>query len=100
MATVMWLRLTILRQVPTVSTGKILVNVKASGVNPADWEIPERILPADGSVRMSNKPLGIIPYYYNLEYYNFGNYLFFWSTTCNFSIKLVWHFLTSIDKAR
>jgi NADPH:quinone reductase-like Zn-dependent oxidoreductase len=27
--------------VPTVSTGKILVNVKASGVNPADWKIRE-----------------------------------------------------------
>jgi alcohol dehydrogenase len=27
--------------VPTVSTGKILVNIKASGVNPADWKIRE-----------------------------------------------------------
>jgi len=27
--------------VPTVSTGKILVSVKASGVNPADWKIRE-----------------------------------------------------------
>jgi alcohol dehydrogenase len=27
--------------VPTVSTGKILVNVKASGVNPVDWKIRE-----------------------------------------------------------
>jgi alcohol dehydrogenase len=27
--------------VPTVSTGKILVNVKASGVNPSDWKIRE-----------------------------------------------------------
>jgi NADPH:quinone reductase-like Zn-dependent oxidoreductase len=26
---------------PTVSTGKILVNVKASGVNPVDWKIRE-----------------------------------------------------------
>ena len=27
--------------VPTVSTGKVLVNVKASGVNPVDWKIRE-----------------------------------------------------------
>jgi NADPH:quinone reductase-like Zn-dependent oxidoreductase len=27
--------------IPTVSTGKILVNIKASGVNPADWKIRE-----------------------------------------------------------
>jgi alcohol dehydrogenase len=27
--------------IPTVSVGKILVNVKASGVNPADWKIRE-----------------------------------------------------------
>jgi NADPH:quinone reductase-like Zn-dependent oxidoreductase len=27
--------------VPTVSAGKILVSVKASGVNPADWKISE-----------------------------------------------------------
>lgn len=27
--------------VPTISTGKILVNIKASGVNPADWKIRE-----------------------------------------------------------
>ena len=26
---------------PTVTVGKILVNVKASGVNPADWKIRE-----------------------------------------------------------
>jgi alcohol dehydrogenase len=30
--------------VPTVSTGKILVSVKASGVNPADWKIREGYL--------------------------------------------------------
>ncbi len=27
--------------VPTLSTSKILVNIKASGVNPADWKIRE-----------------------------------------------------------
>jgi NADPH:quinone reductase-like Zn-dependent oxidoreductase len=27
--------------IPTVTVGKILVNVKASGVNPADWKISE-----------------------------------------------------------
>src|SRR5215207_7764440 len=27
--------------IPSVSVGKILVNVKASGVNPADWKIRE-----------------------------------------------------------
>ncbi len=27
--------------VPSLSTGKILVNVKASGVNPIDWKIRE-----------------------------------------------------------
>ena len=26
---------------PTISTGKVLVNVKAAGVNPADWKIRE-----------------------------------------------------------
>ena len=26
---------------PTVSAGKVLVNVKAAGVNPADWKIRE-----------------------------------------------------------
>jgi NADPH:quinone reductase-like Zn-dependent oxidoreductase len=27
--------------VPSISAGKILVNVKASGVNPVDWKIRE-----------------------------------------------------------
>ncbi|MGI0002254.1 MAG: alcohol dehydrogenase catalytic domain-containing protein, partial [Nitrososphaeraceae archaeon] len=27
--------------IPSVSAGKILLNVKASGVNPADWKIRE-----------------------------------------------------------
>jgi NADPH:quinone reductase-like Zn-dependent oxidoreductase len=27
--------------VPTISSGKVLVNVKASGVNPVDWKIRE-----------------------------------------------------------
>ena len=26
---------------PTVSTGKVLVTIKAAGVNPADWKIRE-----------------------------------------------------------
>ena len=41
MATVMLLRLTILRQYLLYHAGKILVSVKASGVNPADWKISE-----------------------------------------------------------
>jgi NADPH:quinone reductase-like Zn-dependent oxidoreductase len=29
--------------VPNISSGKVLVNVKASGVNPVDWKIRGRI---------------------------------------------------------
>ena len=43
MATAMLLRLTILHQYLSVSAGKILVSVKASGVNPADWKISKGI---------------------------------------------------------
>ena len=37
----MWLSSMILHRYPSVSVGKILVDVKASGVNPADWKVRE-----------------------------------------------------------
>ena len=43
--------------VPNISSGKVLVNVKASGVNPVDWKIREGYMQPWGSIflALSNK---------------------------------------------